>query len=360
MSSPNRLNPFSAVIKKRYLLTKPGSTKETYHVVLDLSHSGLKFKVGDSLGIYGDNDPILVQRLIAALKVAPDTLILHPRSGERMTLWSFLLKKAHISRLTAAFLNMVPPIENAEVYLATHDVLDFLLEFSGFNLQELVAAFSPLLPRMYSIASSPLMHPNEAHLTVAVSSYEHRGELRYGVASHFLCHLAEVGKTSIPCYVQPAAHFTIPEDDKVPLIMVGPGTGIAPFRGFLQERTIRGSSGKHWLFFGERHRLHDFFYEEYWNGLIQEEKLVLDLAFSRDQESKVYVQHRLYEKGAEIWEWLEQGAHFYVCGEADPMGKDVEATLLRISQEFGGLAEDKARPFLKELRRQKRYLADVY
>lgn len=362
MSSANRLNPFSAVIKERYLLTKPGSTKETYHVVLDLSRANFKFRVGDSLAIYGDNDPLLVQRLIAALKVDPKVEVVHPRSRERMTLWSFLMKKAHISRLTADFLNLVSPTENRESYLATHDVLDFLVEFShvNFNLQEVVGAFSPLLPRMYSIASSLLMHPDEAHLTVAVSSYVHQGELRYGVASHFLCHLAEVGKTPIPCYVQPAKYFTIPEDDRTPLIMVGPGTGIAPFRGFLQERSVRGASGKHWLFFGERHRLHDFFYEEYWNGLVQEKKLVLDLAFSRDQESKIYVQHKLYERGAEIWEWLEQGAHFYVCGEADPMGKDVEATLLQISQKFGGLAETEARPFLKELRRQKRYLADVY
>lgn len=361
MSRVNRLHPFSAVVKERELLTKPGSTKETYHLVLDLSHSGLHFKVGDSLGIYADNDPNLVARILEALKVGPKTVILHPRTQEPMTLHHFLLKKGQISRLTSSFLKAVSYEHlNDPAYLNSHDIVDFLEEFKGLNVQKVVAAFSPLLPRFYSIASSLLAHPNEAHLTVAVSSYIQQRELRFGVASHFLCHLAEIGKTPIPCYVQPAAHFTLPQDDRIPLIMVGPGTGVAPFRGFLQERIIRKASGKHWLFFGERHRSFDFFYENFWTQLIQEGRLLIDLAFSRDQESKLYVQHKLYEKGQGIWSWLEQGAHFYLCGEADPMAKQVEATLLQIIQEFGGLVEFEARALLKQLRREKRYLADIY
>jgi sulfite reductase (NADPH) flavoprotein alpha-component len=373
MSTPfSRLKPFSAVIKERYPLTKPGSTKETHHVVLDLKNSGMNFKVGDSLGIYGDNDPILVERLISAMRADPEAVVVHPRTQEMMTLKRFLTQKAHITRLTSSFLKLFtnePSLAQLltnkialDHYLATNDVLDFLLEFGhlSFSLQELIAAFSPLLPRFYSVASSLLAHPDEVHLTVAVPTYTHRNELRYGVASHFLSHLADVQQTPVPCYVQSTPHFTLPPDDAVPLIMVGPGTGVAPFRGFLQERIVRNSSGKHWLFFGERHRDYDFFYEEFWNTLVQQEKLSLDLAFSRDQNDKIYVQHKLYENGAEVWDWLEQGAHFYVCGEADPMAKDVESTLLRICQDFGSLTSEDAKTYIKQLRSQKRYLADIY
>lgn len=364
----SRLSPFSAIIKERYPLTKPGSTKETHHVILDLTNSAMTFKVGDSLGIYGDNDPGLVDRLISALKTTPETLIVHPRTGEQMPMKTFLSQKANISRLTSSFLKVIKQddlLSNKTAldhYLATHDILDFLLEFGHlpFSLQELVGAFSPLLPRFYSVASSLITHPNEVHLTVAVSSYMHRDELRYGVASHFLSHLAEVGKTPIPCYVQATPHFTLPDDHAIHMIMVGPGTGVAPFRGFLQERIAKNAAGKHWLFFGERHRNYDFFYEDFWNELVQQDKLSLDLAFSRDQNDKIYVQHKLYEKGSQIWQWLEQGAYFYVCGEADPMAKDIEATLLRICQDFGGLTLQDAQSYIKQLRLQKRYLADVY
>jgi len=348
----SRLHPYTAVIKERELLTKPGSTKEVYHLVLDLKD--IPFKVGDSLGIYADNDPVLVKRMIQALKATPETVISHPRFPEPMTLHHFLTKKAQISRLTNTFAKKDPS------YLATHDIIDFLLDYPPTNLQETISLFSPLLPRFYSIASSPLAHPNEAHLTVSVSTYTQQNELRFGVASHFLCHLATIGKTSIPCYVQPAPHFTLPADHTAALIMVGPGTGIAPFRGFLQERLAKEADGKHWLFFGERHRATDFFYEPFWSELVLQDKLILDLAFSRDQAHKVYVQHKLYEKGPQIWEWLSQGALFYLCGEADPMAKEVEGVLLQIFQEFGNKSELEARAFLKALRKEKRYLADIY
>ena len=353
----SRLNPHSAVIKERYLLTKPGSTKETYHVVLDITGSNMTFKVGDSLGIYGDNDPALVNRLIAAINIDPATPVIHPRTQETLSLQTFLTQKANISRLTTAFL------KTFNVEHTTHtDIIDFLTEFGSrpFNLSDFIAAFSPLLPRFYSVASSVFTHPTEVHLTVAVSSYHHNGELRYGVASHFLAHLAKIGTTPIPCYVQPALHFALPQDHSTHIIRVGPGTGVAPFRGFLQERVLHNAPGKNWLFFGERHRQYDFLYEEFWNELVAQEKLSLDTAFSRDQSDKVYVQHKLHEKGAEIWSWLQEGAYFYVCGEADPMAKDVEATLKRIAQEFGGLSEEESRQFIKHLRKEKRYLADVY
>jgi sulfite reductase (NADPH) flavoprotein alpha-component len=367
----SRLKPFSAVIKERYPLTKPGSTKETHHVVLDLKNSDMTFKVGDSLGIYGDNDPGLVERLMSAMKTNPDISIFHPRTKEQMSLKTFLTKKANITRLTSSFLKvfkteaLIQLLSNKAAldhYLANHDILDFLLEFGhlSFSIQELIAAFSPLLPRFYSVASSLVTHPDEVHLTVAVSTYKHRDELRYGVASHFLSHLAEVEKTPIPCYVQSTPHFTLPQDHSVHLIMVGPGTGVAPFRGFLQERVAKNARGKHWLFFGERHRDYDFFYQEFWNMLVEQDKLSLDLAFSRDQNDKIYVQHKLYEKGSQIWDWLQQGAHFYVCGEADPMAKDIESALVRICQDFGSLTLSDAQTYIKQLRLQKRYLADIY
>ena len=350
----SRLNLHFGVIKERYALTKPGSTKETYHLVLE---TPVSFKVGDSLAIYVNNDPVLVDRLLSAIRVDPETLIIHPRTQETFSLKTFLIQKANISRLTPAFLKVF------HVEKTHHtDMIDFLVEFGHqpFQLSEFVAALPPLLPRFYSVASSPLLHPNEIHLTVTVSSYEHDGEKRYGVASHFLAHLAEVGTTPIPFYVQSASHFTLPQDHSTSIIMIGPGTGVAPFRGFLQERLHHQALGKNWLFFGERHREHDFLYEDFWNILVSQNKLALDFAFSRDQNEKIYVQHKLLEKGAEVWSWIQQGAHFYVCGEADPMSKDVEAALKQIFQQYGSLSKEEAHHFLKQLRKDKRYLADVY
>ncbi len=219
---------------------------------------------------------------------------------------------------------------------------------------------APLLPRFYSIASSPSVHPDEAHLTVSLSSYEYKGEIRYGVASQFLCHLATPHVTPIPCYVQPAAHFTIPSHSHADLIMVGPGTGVAPFRAFVQERLAQNATGNHWLFFGERHRATDFFYEEFWTALAQQQKLKLDLAFSRDQAEKIYVQHRMEENGLELWNWLDRGAYLYVCGDADPMAKQVEQTLLQIFETHGKLSSEESKLFLKTLRKEKRFLSDVY
>jgi sulfite reductase (NADPH) flavoprotein alpha-component len=223
-----------------------------------------------------------------------------------------------------------------------------------------VNQFAPLLPRFYSVASSPKTHPDEVHLTVALSTYDHHGELRYGVASHFLCHIAEENATAIPSYVQPTPHFTLPHNHEAHIIMIGPGTGVAPFRGFLHERLAHNAPGKNWLFFGERHRAFDFFYEEFWTSLVGQNKLRLDLAFSRDQEDKQYVQHRLTENGKELWSWLQEGAYLYLCGDADPMAKEVEATLLQIFKEHGNLAEADAKAYLKSMRHERRYLIDVY
>ncbi len=381
ISAIDRLHPVKSVIKERYPLTKPGSTKNTYHVSLDFHDAPIRFKVGDSIGIYPQNDPHLVQHLIGAMKARGSERIHDPRSGTDMTLWDFLSFKANLSRLNSSFLKLfyeretlhdkknhlhrLLQQENKSLllqYLNTHDPLDLFKEYSNIQapLQEVCTQFGPLLPRFYSVASSQLVFKNEVHLTVALFSFSHQGEQRYGVGSHFLCHLAAIKDTEVPIYVQPAHYFTLPPDDDAPIIMIGPGTGVAPYRAFMQERSAKRAQGKNWLFFGERNCKTDYFYEEDWTRWIAEGKLRVDLAFSRDQPDKIYVQHRMHENAKEIWAWLEEGAYFYVCGDAHRMAKDVETMLQQIAQEQGGMSEEAAKAYVKNLRLQKRYLADVY
>ncbi len=357
----HRTHPFPAKIKDRYLLTKSGSTKETYHVTLDLAGSGLTYKVGDSFGVYAPNDPSIVQRILQAFKLDPETVISHPRTGRSFTLKEYLETQPNLARVTTPLLKQFVPNPDPDM-LASMDVLDLALQFGHlpFDLAMLLKELSPLLPRFYSVASSQKLHPDEVHLLVTLTSFQHGNELRYGVASHFLCRTAKALETTIPAYVQATPHFTLPASHETPIIMVGPGTGVAPFRAFLQERVHHDAPGKNWLFFGERNQKTDFLYEEYWRSLTKENKLELDLAFSRDQKDKLYVQHRLLEKGAQVWSWLEEGAHFYVCGDADPMAKEVESAILEICMSQGRLSLDDAKAYLKKLRREKRYLADVY
>jgi sulfite reductase (NADPH) flavoprotein alpha-component len=375
----SRTRPYSTRIRERFPLTRPGSTKTTYHISLDLKGSGIEFKPGDSIGVFGRNDPILVEHLIKAMKANGEEIISDPRSKEPIALREFLSAKANLSRLTSSFLKLFHSYGNDRCeeisrlllqenkpllvdYLANHDPLDLLKEFHSITtpLQELCAQFGPMLPRFYSVASSLAALPDEVHLTVALFTYSHSGEKRYGVASHFLCHLCEEGKTEVPIYVQSAHAFSLPEDSHAPVIMIGPGTGIAPFRSFLQERVFQGVSGKNWLFFGERHRAHDFFYEDYLLDLQNQNKLVLDTAFSRDQEEKIYVQHLILQKSKQVWEWLQEGAYLYICGDADQMAKDVESALRAIAMKQGGLSEDEAKIYFKQLRASKRFMLDVY
>lgn len=337
----NKSNPFHAKIKERKRLTKEGSTKETYHVVLDLKDSDMEFKVGDSVGILGQNSPAFVDRFLKKMKADGNTLVIDPRSKQEMTLFDFLSFKANLHRLSSAL----------QHHLSGEKVLP---------LSELLPHFAPLLPRFYSVASSLHVHPEEVHLTVALLTFMHEDEPHYGVASHFLCHLAEVDKTLVPLYVQPARHFALPEDSSRSLIMIGPGTGVAPYRGFLQERIAKQASGKHWLFFGERNRSTDFLYEEFWTDLSEQNQLRLDLAFSRDTPEKTYVQHRMLENAAELWKWIQNGAIIYICGDASRMAKDVEAALLHIFEKQGHMSHDDAKAYLKQLRADKRYLLDVY
>jgi sulfite reductase (NADPH) flavoprotein alpha-component len=229
-----------------------------------------------------------------------------------------------------------------------------------FSPEEIVDLAMPLLPRFYSIASSQKVHPNEIHLTIAYLRYETRGITRMGVCTHYLCQLADLHHPVVPVYIQPSHDFKLTPDQDRAIIMIGPGTGVAPFRSFMQDREARGDTGKSWLFFGEWTSAHEFFYEDEWKRWEASGLLKLDTAFSRDQEHKIYVQHRLKEKGSEIYQWLERGAILYICGDAHQMAKDVEQTLKDIIQEHGNTDAAGAQSYIKRLRAEKRYLRDVY
>ena len=373
----NRNHPASAVIKERFALTSPQSTKEVYHICLHLNQEPLSFRVGDSIAILSQNETEDVTTILNVIKASGSELIIDPRTKETVTLAQFLLYKANLRQLTSLFLKRYQAyfggaqpqlealLENSEslsLYLKNNEPFDVLLAYKGLNLphQELCALFSPLLPRFYSVASSPLCHPDEVHLTVALTVYPWRETVRYGVASRFLCHLAKIEETRVPIYVQKAPHFTLPQADHTPIIMVGPGTGVAPFRAFMQERLARSAKGKNWLIFGERHRMHNYYYREFWEELSLKGYLRLDTAFSRDQQHKIYVQHLMQEKGKELYTGLEEGALFYVCGDAERMARDVDTTLHQIIQNQAAISLEAAKAYVKALKKDKRYLTDVY
>ncbi len=380
-SPVSRHHSVALTIKERYLLTKEGSSKQTFHVILDLTQNPLTFQPGDSIAIYPQNDPLLIDHLINAMRGRGNEMITDPRSGKNLSLREFLTHKANLARLTSSFLKLFYAYEPSHdkknrlghllepsnrplliQYLSSHDPLDLFREYQETTvpLQELCSQFGPILPRFYSVASSPSVYKEEAHLTVALFSFTHQGEQRYGVGSHFLCSLAIPRETSFLSYVQPATHFHLPADDATPIILVGPGTGIAPYRAFLQERIARRAPGKNWLFFGERNRAFDYLYEEEIEGWKKKGQLKLDLAFSRDQQEKIYVQHKMLEHAKELFHWLESGAIFYVCGDAHHMAKDVDHALHTLVKQEAGLNELGAKAYVKALRASKRYLADVY
>ncbi len=373
----NKAQPFLSRIKERSLLNKQGSSKQTYHIVLDIADSGIQFDVGDSIAVLPQNDPVIVKDFLSALQANGEEKICDRRSGETLSLQHFLSHKTNLARVNSSLLEQIctrcPDEELSDLlqkenrsqlseYLKQQDLLELLKKYQdiGISLDSFCASVSPLLPRFYSIASSQNTHPSEIHLTVALFTFTEQGEKKFGVASHFLCNVAEKDNHPIPIYIQKSHGFTLPSDDSLPIIMIGPGTGIAPFRAFLQERMHRNAQGKNWLFFGERNKSFDFFYEDFWQGLEQKNILQFTPAFSRDQDKKVYVQHKMYEEKKQIWSWIQEGAVIYVCGDASRMAKDVEATLQTIIKEESGCSEEDSRLFIKNLRSQKRYLLDVY
>ncbi len=354
MNQHNRFNPFSSRILERTLLTGSGSTKKTYHLALDLAGSGIAYNPGDSIAILPENDPAEVDLFLKAAQCTGDEPLFDPRSQTEYSLRDYLQCKANLHKPSPAFLRKLPspPLEDKTV--------SELVAGAAFSYQEIPSLLLPLLPRFYSIASSQHLYPNEVHLTVASVSYLAGGKIRHGVGTHFLCDRATVGATKVPLYIQSSHGFSLPADPHASIILVGPGTGVAPYRAFLQERLFKQAPGGNWLFFGERHRKHDFYYADFWLALEKEKRLRLDLAFSRDGNEKVYVQHRMWENRKDLWAWIEEGAYFYVCGDAKEMAKDVEAMLQRIFASEGGLSEEEARRKIKALRMEKRYLADVY
>jgi len=373
-------NPFLASIKERYRLSNPRSEKETYHISLDLKGSDYRYHPGDSIAIFSVNDPQLVERTIVAMGATGDEAIVD-RKGLCFPLREFLTTKANLTEISRNFflhilekqhdpelrerLQSLSEDENRNAlkdYLEAREVWDFLSENRQviFTPQEIVSMLKPLLPRFYSIASSQNAVGDEVHLTVAALSYSSNGHPRMGVCTNFLCNLAPINQPAVPLYVQPHHGFTIPDNVDQDIIMVGPGTGVAPFRAFMQEREKQQGKGRNWLFFGERRMEDDFLYRDYWQKLHASQRLHIDTAFSRDQETKIYVQHRMEEQGHKLFQWLKNGASLYVCGDAKYMAKDVEAALHRIVETHGALSQPAAKDYVKKLRADKKYLRDVY
>lgn len=380
----SKTNPFLARISENRLLNAEGSAKETRHFVVDIQGSGLSYTVGDSLGVFATNRAEEVVELLTLLGATGDELVspamlkleqpitlreaLTSRlalAGPTPKLLKTLVEKATAADEKAKLEELVAP-ENKEAlkpWLEQRQYIDILTEFPSAKLspQELVDLQRKLMPRLYSIASSPRVSPQGVHLTVAIVRYETNGRDRVGVASSFMADRVDVGETPVPVFVA-NSHFGLPEDHaSKDIIMVGPGTGIAPFRAFVQERAGQGGSGRNWVFFGDQHEATDFLYADEWknyvaNGDVQK----LDLAWSRDQAEKVYVQDKMRESGAELWAWLQSGAIFYVCGDAKRMAKDVDQALHDIVIEHGGLSTDEATAYVKELKKDKRYQRDVY
>ena len=373
-SSPwSRGKPFAAQILANQRLTGRGSRKDVRHVELSLEGSGLGYLPGDALGVWPRNPPALVDAVLAGLSLDGGTRV--GSGGQDHTLRDWFGQHRELTRLSRPFLQahatrsgsaglqrLLQPENSADFarLLATHQLVDLLQAWpAAWPADELVAALRPLAPRLYSIASAQSAVGPEAHLTVDHVDYVAPGGRRWGAASHFIADAAE-GAT-LPVFIEANDRFRLPRDDARDIIMIGPGTGVAPFRGFLQERSATGAGGRNWLLFGNPHARHDFLYQLEWQQALRSGQLQrLDLAFSRDQADKVYVQHKLREQGRDLFDWLEGGAHLYVCGDASRMARDVEATLLELIATHGGRDADGAREYLGALQQQGRYARDVY
>jgi sulfite reductase (NADPH) flavoprotein alpha-component len=367
----SRDNPVDAVFRKRTRLNKPGSNKETWHIDIDLAASKLDYVVGDSFGIAPTNDPALVDAVIRAIgapadfpiggrtlrEVLLDGVSLSPAPDMLFQLFSYLTggeRRLKAKALAAG--------EDPDGDAAALDVLAGIEKFPGVrpDPEAFIEALEPLQPRLYSIASSPKVERNLVSLTVDAVRYDIKGRRRLGVASTFFAERIRPGD-SLKVYVQKAHGFGLPADPSVPIIMVGPGTGVAPFRAFLHERMATKAPGRNWLFFGHQRSDYDFFYADEFAGLKQKGVLTrLSLAWSRDTDEKFYVQDRMRQSGRDIWAWLADGAHFYVCGDAQRMAKDVERALVDIVAQHGARTTDEAVAFVAELKRKGRYQQDVY
>ncbi len=365
--------PFTAELLGNQRITGRGSVKDVRHIELSLEGSGLHYEPGDALGVWPVNPPALVDAVLTALELDGDDSVEH--GGQRLPLRQWLTDKRELTRLARPFvanhaaharseeLNaLLAPDRQADLarLLGEDQVIDLLQRHpADWSAQELVAALRPLTPRLYSIASSQKHVGDEAHLTVAHVEYDSALGRRWGAASHLLS-ASEEG-AHLPVFIEHNERFRMPADASRDVIMIGPGTGVAPFRGFVQERAIVGATGRNWLLFGNPHFRSDFLYQVEWQQALKDGTLHrLDLAFSRDQAHKVYVQDRLRERGRELFAWLEDGAYLYVCGDATRMARDVEAALLTAIAEHGARSPEDARDYLNTLQQQGRYARDVY
>ncbi|WP_269537863.1 sulfite reductase subunit alpha [Cerasicoccus fimbriatus] len=370
----SRKNPFAGKLLKNHVLNKEGSAKEIRHVEICLNGSGLEYEAGDALGVVPVNCKALVEEILSATGFTGEEPVANPEGGE-VALYEALSKFYDITNISKIFLANLAPFANHQKlnelladgsgdiddYMAGRQIIDALIEFPGQweTTMDFIGMFKKLAPRLYSISSSPKAHPGHVHLTVGAVRYETHGRSRKGVASTFLADLEEGGEVRV--YVQPNKHFKPPVNPNTPMIMVGPGTGIAPFRAFLEERMSTKAPGKNWLFFGDQKSEFDFIYEPQLKLMQGENCLTrLDLAFSRDTAEKVYVQHRMLEQAEELFAWLEEGAHFYVCGDASRMAKDVDAALHEVIAKAGGMSYEDATAYVEKLRKEKRYVRDVY
>jgi len=409
-------NPYMTEITENYILNGEGSRKETRHIVFALGDSGLDYKVGDALGVLAENPPHIVDELLEVQGWdGNQTVTTH--KGER-TLYEALKKDFEVHLANKKFvkslatkvvstgmnisLKFVSRQRNAEAwdasgddirpaglkasvpsddpaaqveainadvkavenYLWTRDYVDIMREFDvKYTPEEFLELADKLKPRLYSIASSHDAHPGFVELTVGIVRFEYNGRSRGGLCTQFMADEIDTSGTPIGVFMSPTKSFVLPDDKDIDIIMVGPGTGIAPFRAFMEQRVHDGGSGRNWLFFGDQSAKTEFYYQDTIEGWVDEGHLYkFTTAWSRDQEEKVYVQHRLKEHGKEVWDWFENGAYFYICGDKQYMAKDVHRALIDIAIEHGGMSEDDATHFIEKtmMREQKRYLRDVY
>ncbi|MFC3093631.1 assimilatory sulfite reductase (NADPH) flavoprotein subunit [Alteromonas sediminis] len=368
----NKKSPFQATLATVQKITGRDSVKDIQHIEISLEGSGIQYQPGDALGVWFKNDPVIVEEMLTLTKADGDTLI--NVGSEELALREALISRFELTLSYPGFVKayqsvakqpelqrIVDDTASLRAFLADRQIIDVVRAFPAqINAVELAAALRPITPRLYSIASSQAEVEDEVHLTIGHVDYEAFGVRHQGGASGFLCSRLEEGE-QVDVYIEPNNNFRLPENSDTPIIMVGPGTGIAPFRAFMQEREAQEAGGKNWLFFGNPNFTQDFLYQTEWQGYKKSGLLTrLSLAFSRDQAEKIYVQHRLLEQGEDVYSWLEQGAHFYVCGDANHMAKDVEQALISIVEKHGKKSPEDAKKYIVELRKAKRYQKDVY
>jgi sulfite reductase (NADPH) flavoprotein alpha-component len=369
-------NPFPATLTDRVVLNGTGSNKETLHLELSLEGSGMQYQPGDALAVVPVNCDEVVTDIIRAAGLRNEQPVTN-KAGESVPLHDHIMRECDATVLSKVFIEKYhqlqpnPQLENLllpenkpqlQEFIWGREIVDLLIDFPIENLSpdNLIQLLRRLPPRLYSIASSQSAVGDEVHLTVAAVRYYTHRRNRKGVCSTFLADRVDIGE-QIPVYVQPNKHFKLPENGDTPIIMVGPGTGIAPFRAFMQERQATDASGKNWLFFGDQHFSYDFLYQLDWIEFFNDGLLTrIDTAFSRDTPEKVYVQHRMLQHSKELYDWLQQGAYFYVCGDASRMANDVHAALLTILEKEGSMSTEDAQGYLENLKKEKRYQRDVY